>query len=366
MSGPRHVFMTADAVGGVWTYAHDLAAGLARRGVDVTLAAIGPRPSAAQAADVGALSGVRLVQADCPLDWLDASPEDLERGGRELARLAREAGADLIHLNSPAFGMAQFDAPVVGACHSCLLSWWEAVRGGPAPDAFQDAGDRLRRGYAACDVLVAPTRAFAAATERLYGVRPRVVPNGRARPKGASEGLNEPFVLTSGRLWDEAKNVAALDDAAGLMRARVEAAGPLDGPAGERAELRAAHALGRLETAAMTELFDRAAVYASLALYEPFGLGVLEAAQSGCALVLSDIATHRELWDGAAIFVDAGDPAQVARTLDGLLDDLYERGRFAALASARSHSYSADAMVERTLAVHRDILGRPALHGTAA
>ena len=41
------------------------------------------------------------------------------------------------------------------------------------------------------------------------------------------------------------------------------------------------------------------------ALYEPFGLAVLEAAQAGCALVLSDIPTFRELWDGAALFVAA-------------------------------------------------------------
>ena len=31
-------------------------------------------------------------------------------------------------------------------------------------------------------------------------------------------------------------------------------------------------------------------------------MSVLEAGQSGCALVLSDIATHGELWDGAASF----------------------------------------------------------------
>ena len=37
--------------------------------------------------------------------------------------------------------------------------------------------------------------------------------------------------------------------------------------------------------------------------FEPFGLAVLEAARAGCALVLSDIATFRELWDGAALFV---------------------------------------------------------------
>jgi hypothetical protein len=35
---------------------------------------------------------------------------------------------------------------------------------------------------------------------------------------------------------------------------------------------------------------------------EPFGLAVLEAAQAGCPLVLSDLPGFRELWDGAALF----------------------------------------------------------------
>ncbi|HEX8375447.1 MAG TPA: hypothetical protein VF606_09745, partial [Geminicoccaceae bacterium] len=40
----RHVLMTTDAVGGVWTYSLDLAAALATRGVRTTLAVLGPAP----------------------------------------------------------------------------------------------------------------------------------------------------------------------------------------------------------------------------------------------------------------------------------------------------------------------------------
>jgi glycosyltransferase involved in cell wall biosynthesis len=44
-------------------------------------------------------------------------------------------------------------------------------------------------------------------------------------------------------------------------------------------------------------------VFVSASRYEPFGLAVLEAARAGCALLLSDIPTFRELWAGAAAFV---------------------------------------------------------------
>ena len=45
--------MTADAVGGVWTYALDLAGGLSRHGVETMLAVLGPEPSAEQRAEAG-------------------------------------------------------------------------------------------------------------------------------------------------------------------------------------------------------------------------------------------------------------------------------------------------------------------------
>src|SRR5205085_1796692 len=65
--------------------------------------------------------------------------------------------------------------------------------------------------------------------------------------------------------------------------------------------------LGQLPPARLTGLLAARPVFASAALYEPFGLSVLEAAQAGCALVLSDIATHRELWGDAALYVPARD-----------------------------------------------------------
>ena len=45
--GQRHVLMTADAVGGVWTYALDLCRGLGTRGVHVSLVVLGPPASPA-------------------------------------------------------------------------------------------------------------------------------------------------------------------------------------------------------------------------------------------------------------------------------------------------------------------------------
>ena len=79
------VLMTADAVGGVWTYALDLAAGLAERGVDLTLAVLGPTPSEDQRAAAASIPGLRLVETGLPLDWTAATRAEIAEAGRRIA-----------------------------------------------------------------------------------------------------------------------------------------------------------------------------------------------------------------------------------------------------------------------------------------
>ncbi len=106
----------------------------------------------------------------------------------------------------------------------------------------------------------------------------------------------------------------------------------------------------------MAHEFAAAAVFASAARYEPFGLAVLEAAQAGVPLVLSDIPTLRELWSGAAQFVACGDAAGFAVALRAVLRDPALAAALGRAARQRAGSYGADAMVEATLATHDALL----------
>ncbi|MFN3352810.1 MAG: glycosyltransferase family 4 protein [Brevundimonas sp.] len=362
---PRRVFMTADAVGGVWTYALDLSAGLVGTGIEVTLATLGPSPSPAQRRAAEAVAGLRLIETDAPLDWLDDAR--FADGARRLADLARDEDADLIHLNTPALAAeATFHAPVVGACHSCLATWWSACGDGEMSEVFAARTERLARAYLACDRLIAPSRAFAEATAARYGVRPEPVLNGRSGPDLRPPARREPVALTSGRLWDRAKNVATLDRAAARMRNLVHAAGPLKGPGGDQVKLDAVLALGPLSPERLRAQLGAARVFVSVPLYEPFGLGVLEAAQAGCALVLSDIPSLRELWDGAAVFVPPDDDARLAGELDELLDDGDRAHRLGVLAARRAGRYTVEAMTAATLAVYAQILHAPSTRAERA
>jgi glycosyltransferase involved in cell wall biosynthesis len=349
--------MTTDAVGGVWTYALDLAGALAPLGVQTTLAVLGPRPGVAETADAEAIPSLELVETGLPLDWTAKEQAEVREAGAALADLARRCQADLIHLNSPALAAGtRFPAPVVGVCHSCLATWWAAVRGGEMPEDFRWRAAANRQGLVACHALVAPSAAFADAMARAYELpRPLTVHNGR-RQAETTAAERQRQVFTAGRLWDEGKNVAALDAAAALIDAPLYAAGPLEGPNGARAMLREARALGALSSQEVRAWLTRSPIFASAALYEPFGLAVLEAAQAGCALLLADIPTFRELWHDAAVFIPPDEPQAIAAALRSLLDAPDRTAALGAAARARAGHYTLGAMAEGMLGVYGVLL----------
>lgn len=353
------MLMTADAVGGVWTYAIDLARGLAAAGVEVVLAVLGPAPSADQRAQASAVPGLKVVETGASLDWTAEHRPELKVSALSLASLAAESRVDLVHLNSPALAAdTRFPCPVVAVCHSCLATWWASVRGGELPADFRWRADLVQAGYEAADRLIAPTAAFSHATAQAYGLptAPTVVHNGRAPRNSSGRGGGEAFVLTAGRLWDDGKNAVALDGIAGQLSVPVLAAGPTRGPNGAAIEFSRIRELGTLAGAELDTLFAARPIFASLALYEPFGLAVLEAAQAGCALVLSDIPSFRELWDGAALFVDPRAEADAVQVLRGLLVNECERQRLGAAARERSQSYTVERMTAGVLDVYAQVL----------
>jgi glycosyltransferase involved in cell wall biosynthesis len=352
------VLITTDAVGGVWTHVLDLAAGLASLEFETMLVVMGPSPTDDQLRAASNTPHLDLIDTGLPLDWTATDAAEIAEARAAIRVLARRIAPDVIHLNSPALAAdGGFPAPVVGGCHSCLATWWGAVKDGPMPPDFAWRTQALWRGLVACDALVAPTHAFAAAVARTYEVPvPFVVHNGRAAAP-PYPACRDPLIFTSGRLWDEGKNVAVLDTAAERIATPFYAAGPVTGPNGVAppATDNLLH-LGVLTPEAVRTWLRRAAIYASSALYEPFGLGVLEAAQAGCALVLSDIATFRELWDGAAIFVEPRSPEAFATAFERLLSDGGQLQRLSAQAQARAHTFDTMRMARGVAEIYDQVL----------
>jgi glycosyltransferase involved in cell wall biosynthesis len=353
---PLKLFMTTDAVGGVFAYAVDLARGLAIHDIEVELAVLGPAVDARHLTAAQVVPGLTLHRLDLPLDWLAETPGAVATAAAALAEAAADARADVVQLNAPAFAVADYPCPVVGVLHSCLATWWRAVKNGPLPADFAWRTGLLADGLSRCDAIVCPSRALADAAEAIYGLRPRVVHNGRAAPPAVAPAtVPAAFAFTAGRLWDEGKDVATLDAAAGLMCLPLVAAGPLVGPHGGRVALRHAEAAGTLDDDAVRAYLADAPIFISAALYEPFGLAVLEAAQAGCPLVLSDIATFRELWDGAALFIPPRDAAGFAAAVDGIAADPALRRRLGRAARARSRRLGLAPQAEAMAALFRTL-----------
>ncbi|MCL2449810.1 MAG: glycosyltransferase family 4 protein, partial [Polyangiaceae bacterium] len=206
----RHVLMTADAIGGIWTYALALADGLARRGIRTTLATMGDPPRPDQRAAATAIPGLCLHESAYRLEWMDAPWNDVEAAGEWLLRLEAETRPDVVHLNGYAHGVLPWSAPHLVVAHSCVVSWWHAVHGCAPPDTYARYRSAVGAGLGQARAVVAPTRWMLDSLATHYGEtavqgRGVVAANGadlehredpRARPP------KEPLVFAAGRMWD--------------------------------------------------------------------------------------------------------------------------------------------------------------------
>src|SRR3954470_23730294 len=128
MSELRLLLIT-DAVGGVWVYSLELARALRPLGVEALIAVMGPSPSTKQYEEA---ADVELIDTGLPLEWLDTSPAQNRRAGEIIAQIADRECVDIVQTCSAALlADAKFNQPCVAVQHSCVASWWAAVRGTP-------------------------------------------------------------------------------------------------------------------------------------------------------------------------------------------------------------------------------------------
>lgn len=333
------ILMTLDAVGGVWRYGMDLAHALHGLGHQIVFAGLGPPPSAAQRQEAEAVGS--LTWGTAPLDWMARNERDLRDVGPWLQALAARYRVDLMHLNLPSHALGTAGGvPRVVVTHSCLATWFHTVAGCPVPERLAWQAQLTRMGLNAADVAIAPSRAHAAVTEKVLGVKGLVtVPNASSvcpRPHTHSIGQ----IVAAARWWDEGKNGRVLDKAAALMRQPVMMIGACTGPEGQSFVAEHAQVTGPLPHHQAQLHIGQASVFVSPSRYEPFGLAALEAARASRPLLLADIPVYREIWEGAATFFDPMDAADLAAKADWLISDAAACAKMGAAAMLRSLDYS--------------------------
>jgi glycosyltransferase involved in cell wall biosynthesis len=109
--------------------------------------------------------------------------------------------------------------------------------------------------------------------------------------------------------------------------------------------------LGEVSDAELARLYRGAICVAYPSLYEGFGIPVLEAMACGAPVVTSRGTAMEEVADGAAVLVDAHDPAEIAA---GIERAAAERETLVARGLERARAFGWDAVADATVAVYRE------------
>jgi glycosyltransferase involved in cell wall biosynthesis len=355
------VIMTTDTVGGVWIFATTLARELGAAGFQVLLVTLGPKSTFAQRSTILGCRGVSLIETGLKLEWQDPAGSDFGEARSVLGSVAGRFAPDLVHLNGFREATLDWGVPTIVVAHSCVNSWASACGETEsfAGDEWSVYTSSVRAGLLKADEWVAPTAAFRDQLVRQYqlSARGQVIWNG-ADGNSRPSAPKLPFILSAGRVWDKAKNLRLLASVSADVDWPVRIAGP-SGLAGPEipATAGACEFLGEISHESLRREMMAASIFASPALYEPFGLSVLEAANAGCALVLSDIPTFRELWEGAAIFVDPRDREALTECLRSLCGDEVQRARLQRLAAERARRYPLRQTANAYRSLYTSLLG---------
>lgn len=345
-------------MGGVWTYALELARALQEYNIEVYLATMGDRLSSSQWEASHRVSNLTIKESSFDLEWMDEPWDEVNKAGEWLLDLEQQIKPDLIHLNNYVHGSLPWDAPVLMVGHSCVLSWWEAVKNEEAPDRWNTYAERVTRGLQGADCVVGVTQNMLDSLENFYGPfeYSTVVYNARDKSRFSSSA-KKPQIFSMGRLWDEAKNIASLQAIADRLSWPVYIAGEEEGYDSMPTEN--VHFLGRLSSSEVAGWLGSSSIFVMPARYEPFGLSALEAASSGCSLVLGDIPTLREVWEDAAMFADPDDTHGMYHQIQALIKNAAKRQHMSKKARQRAERYSTDRFGRQYTDLYQQLLYEP-------
>ena len=336
--------MTADTIGGVWNYSLTLIRALQDFDVHVHLATMGKAINKQQWEQVKKLKNLTVHESDYALEWMENPWNEVDEAGKWLLKLEDQIEPDLIHLNSYAHGNLNWSAPVLMVNHSCVLSWWKAVLGEEAPSDWEMYGNRVQAGLQSADLVVSITHSMLRNVQKYYGPLKncKVIYNG-CDSSDFFHTEKKNLIFSMGRLWDDAKNVFCLQQIAPQLQWPVHVAGD-DGGRLRSQQTANFKLTGQLSSEDVRQHLAQSSIYVMPARYEPFGLSILEAALSRCALVLGDIPTLRELWDGAAFFANPEDPQHFREQIKKLITQPELRMEMAEKAFERAKRYSLQKM----------------------
>jgi len=355
-SRPRRILMTTQTGRPAWDHCLELAGLLGRFGLDVALATLGEPPTHVQLEETLRFPNLQVFPNRFGNGWKDDDWSEVERAGDWLLRLEEHVEPDIVHLHAYPFGALPFRAPRLLEGHDCPVCRFRALRGDVPSVLWERYRQAVHSALRESRLVVAPTAAALHELQDAFGALPeyRVIAAGRS-PRRFQPGNKEDLILSAGCFGDEAQNLPALEavarDLAWPVAVLVEGdAGELDnGP-------RPVRVLDRPSSQRLASWYGRASIFVQPCRYEPSGVSALEAALAGCALVLGDVPSLRETWEGAALFVEPGNPVDLHRTLELLIHEPKGRRGLAQRARTRALLLSPERRAAAFLEAYADVL----------
>jgi glycosyltransferase involved in cell wall biosynthesis len=345
------ILMTADAIGGVWTYVVELVKGLLPFDFEIVLAVMGSPPSRSQHYEMCCNGNVTILYKPFRLEWMENSDSDIQDAGEWLLSLQDTYDIDLVHINGYSNVALFWKCPVVCVAHSCVYSWYSHVKNCLPDSSWDRYKKRVCEAMVNADTVISPSFAMQRDLIKFYVniKKTNVIYNGRS-DKHFGTGKKEPLLFASGRTWDDAKNLKCLSGVAKNIEWPLYIAGDTG-----LSKLDEKY-LGCLDMTEMIKWFNKASIYIHPALYEPFGLSVLEAAHCGCALVLGDIPSLNEIWENSAIYVNPRSPEDIQEKILYLIQDNEALSYYAEKAKVKAKLYTSESMCRNYVNVYKELL----------
>ena len=178
----------------------------------------------------------------------------------------------------------------------------------------------------------------------------RVVPNGVGDEfTNVGEAAEGDYVLAVGTL-EPRKNLERLVEAVQRTKRELRVVGAR-GWGGVEVGGNGVRWLGEVSDTELARLYRGAACVAYPSLYEGFGIPVLEAMACGVPVVTTRGTAMEEVADGAAVLVDARDPAEIAAGIERAATD---RDELVARGLERASQFRWDAVAAATVQVYRE------------
>jgi glycosyltransferase involved in cell wall biosynthesis len=279
---------------------------------------------------------------------------------------------DIVHVQSAPYGALVRKHPFVITVHSPLVEeagYYGVRRQLKTPFAFLLELESLRR----ADALVAVSKATMRILVSRYRIpeeRVRLIRNGVDCDSFFPAAEKDPStVLICSRL-DKRKNIAESFSALSALknhRYKVIVVG--EGPERERLERLAGSSVpqaifaGGVPQEELYGIFASSGIFVSTSWSEGFGLSVLQAMSSGCAVIVSDIPSHRDLVTHMEDGMIYSNTQELAEFIASLLSDPATGRRMGRKARERALEYSWENVARETAKLYDELLSHGSIGG---